>query len=195
MILDIFLVIIVIICLYLSFKRGFTLEFFELFKYILILYLIDFIYPIIGKYLHLEMTNTRNMLITYFITFFLLYLIFTIILFFTHKFLQSIKLKSGDHILALILGVFKSTFIIFIIYVVVIIGSNYSKKIDKQKRDSKAVKIITQYPDFYIGLFPDFIVENIIEYKTEQYIDRIEKNLLKSYREKNGKIKDENSEK
>lgn len=195
MILDVFLVFIIVICLYLSYKRGFVLEFFELFKYLLILFLIDFIYPIIGKHLKLEMQDTRNMLFTYFITFLLLYFIFTVIIFCSKNMLKSIKIKCGDKFIALILGGVKSTFIIFIIYLTVIIGSNYSKKIDTQKRSSIAVRLITQYPDFYIGIFPDFIVENITEYRVEQYTKRIENNLLKKFKEKNGTLREDKSSK
>lgn len=96
--LDIILIFLVIICFFLGRKRGFTLEFFAIFKFLLIIFLMNFSYPVVGKILKINIKDSRDDLKIYIITFLILYATFSIIISLSSNFLKVLnflwKIKS-----------------------------------------------------------------------------------------------------
>ena len=185
MLFDIILVLLVIISFFLGRKKGFMLEFFSIFKFLLIIFIINFFYPIVGKILKISIKNSRDNLKIYIITFLILYLTFTFVVKISEKFLKSIKLDKCDKILGGILGVIKSSFIIFIIYIIVLVGTPYSKKIKDKRDNSIIIKEITEYGYIYTEIFPDFIKKDIDIFREKLRKEKIKKELLKEFKEKN----------
>ena len=185
MLFDIILVLLVIISFFLGRKKGFMLEFFSIFKFLLIIFIINFSYPIVGKILKISIKNSRDNLKIYIITFLILYLTFTFVVKISEKFLKSIKLDKCDKILGGILGVIKSSFIIFIIYIIVLVGTPYSKKIKDKRDNSIIIKEITEYGYIYTEIFPDFIKKDIDIFREKLRKEKIKKELLKEFKEKN----------
>lgn len=185
MLLDVLLLMLVVICFFSGRKREMTLEFFEVFKYLLIIFLMNYTYPLVGKIMKIDFQNSREQLKIYIITFLILYVAFSIFIKISGKFLKSIKLGKWDKGLGGILGIIKSTFIIFIIYIIVLIGSNYSKKIKTQRDSSKIIKGITEYGYVYTEMFPEFIKYDIESFRVKRKKDKLKKQILKEFKEKN----------
>lgn len=192
MILDIALILLVIICFFIGQKRGFTLEFFGIIKYLLIIFFINSTYPLVGKFLKLSIDNKRSLLEVYIITFLFLYILFTILQKIFSNFLKTIKLNKWDNFLGGILGIVKSTFIIFILYFVVLVGSDYSKKIVTLRNNSMIIKGITEYGYNYTEVFPEFVKDSIKKFRIYRKKEKIKKSLIKEYKEtnENKKIKE-----
>ena len=179
MILDIVFIMIIVFLFLLGRKREVTLEFFQIFKFLLILFLMEFFHRGMGKIFIKYMKNTRNNLEIYIINFIILYLIFSIILQIFKKFLKSIKIEKYNKIFGGVLGVVKATFIIFIIYIVVLIGSNYNKKIKEQRDNSYIVEVVTEYGYAY----PQFIQNDLNNYRLKIKEKKLKKKILKDYKE------------
>ena len=192
MILDIVFIMIIVFLFLLGRKREVTLEFFQIFKFLLILFLMEFFHRVMGKIFIKYMKNTRNNLEIYIINFIILYLIFSIILQIFKKFLRSIKIEKYNKTFGAILGIIKSTFIIFIIYIVVLIGSNYNKKIKEQRDNSYIVEVVTEYGYAYTELFPQFIQNDVNNYRRKIKEKKLKKKILKDYKE--NKIEKENED-
>lgn len=190
MLLDIVFIMIIVFLFLLGRKREVTLEFFQTFKFLLILFLMEFFHRAMGKIFIKYMKNTRNNLEIYIINFIILYLIFSIILQIFKKFLKSIKIEKYNKIFGGVLGVVKATFIIFIIYIFVLIGSNYNKKIKEQRDNSHIVEVVTEYGYAYTELFPQFIRNDINNYRRKIKEKNLKKKILKDYKE--NKIEKEN---
>ncbi len=181
--LDIILIFLVIICFFLGRKRGFTLEFFAIFKFLLIIFLMNFSYPVVGKILKINIKDSRDDLKIYIITFLILYATFSIIISLSSNFLKSIKFPVGDKILGGILGIIKSTFIIFIIYIIVLVGTPYSKRIKTARDSSMIIKGITEYGYIYTEIFPEFIKKDIDSFRLSRRKEKIKRELLKYFKE------------
>ena len=181
--LDIILIFLVIICFFLGRKRGFTLEFFAIFKFLLIIFLMNFSYPVVGKILKINIKDSRDDLKIYIITFLILYATFSIIISLSSNFLKSIKFPVGDKILGGILGIIKSTFIIFIIYIIVLVGTPYSKRIKTARDSSMIIKGITEYGYIYTEIFPEFIKKDIDSFRLTRRKEKIKRELLKYFKE------------
>mgnify|MGYP001679624740 CR=1 FL=1 len=92
-------------------------------------------------------------------------MLLSIILLFARKFLKSIKLSNYNEFLGGVLGILKTTFIIFIIYIVVLIGSSYSKRLKEIRDESILVSKITEYIYGYSQGFPEFIQQDVNSYR------------------------------
>ncbi len=183
MLLDIILIFLVIICFFLGRIRGFTLEFFSIFKFLLIILLMNFSYPIVGKMLKVSIKNSRDDLKIYIITFLALYTLFSIIIGLSNKFLKSIEFPKGDKIAGGLLGIAKSTFIIFIIYIIVLVVTPYSKRIKTIRDSSIIIKGITDYGYVYTEIFPEFIRNDIDSFRLKRRKEKIKRELLKEFKE------------
>ena len=126
---------------------------------------------------------SKNEINTFFIVFIILYLLLSVILLFTRKFLKSIKLSNYNEFLGGVLGVLKTTFIIFIMYIVVLVGSSYSKKLKEIRDESILVSKITEYIYGYSQGFPEFIQQDVNSYRKKVKEKEIEKNVLKELKE------------
>ena len=176
---EILSVSLIIIFFILGTKRGFMYEFFCCFKYILLMFLMKYLYGAIKVMLKLDDNISKNEINTFFIVFIILYLLLSIILLFAKKFLKSIKLSNYNEFLGGVLGVLKTTFIIFIMYIVVLVGSSYSKKL-KEIRDES---ILVSYIYGYSQGFPEFIQQDVNSYRKKVKEKEIEKNVLKELKE------------
>ena len=81
------------------------------------------------------------------------------------------------------LGVLKTTFIIFIIYIVVLVGSSYSKRLKKIRDKSILVSKITEYIYGYSQGFPEFIQKDVNSYRRKIKEKEIENNVLRALKE------------
>lgn len=183
MLIDLLIVVVVIYSFWHGRKKGFTVQFFQVFKYLLILFSINSVYPIVGRMLKYDLSKNNKYLEIYVITFILLYVIFSILTKLSEKFLKTMKLKSLNEFLGGIFGVLKSTFIIFIIYIFVLIGSGYNQIIKQQRDSSKIIEKITEYGYIYSEILPDFIKTDIVVYRKKMKEEIIKNRLLKEYRE------------
>ena len=138
MILDIGFVILLVFSFILGRKRGFTLEFFATFRYLLILYFMKYTYGAVKVFFKLVEKDSRDQLKIYVIAFAILYISFTILLRLSSSFLKSIKLIKMDDFVGGILGLIKTTFIIFIIYIILfnIFNSIYKSMLPKKVTNS-----------------------------------------------------------
>ena len=180
---EILSVSLIIIFFILGTKRGFMYEFFCCFKYILLMFLMKYLYGAIKVMLKLDDNISKNEINTFFIVFIILYLLLSVILLFTRKFLKSIKLSNYNEFLGGVLGILKTTFIIFIIYIVVLVGSSYSKKLKEIRDESILVSKITEYIYGYSQGFPEFIQKDVNSYRKKVKEKEIEKNVLKELKE------------
>lgn len=88
-----------------------------------------------------------------------------------------------DKILGGILGIIKSTFIIFIIYIIVLVGTPYSKRIKTARDSSMIIKGITEYGYIYTEIFPEFIKKDIDSFRLSRRKEKIKRELLKYFKE------------
>jgi len=181
---EILSVLLIIIFFILGTKRGFIYEFFCCFKYILLMFLMKYSYEAIRSMFKLDDNISKNKINTFLIVFIILYLILSVTLLFARKFLRSIKLSNYNEFLGGITGIVKATFIIFIIYIVILIGSSYSKRIRKIRDESFLVSQVAEYTRDYSQGFPEFIQENINSYRKEIKEKEIEKKVLKTLKNK-----------
>jgi colicin V production protein len=142
-----------------------------------------YLYGAIKVMLKLDDNISKNEINTFFIVFIILYLLLSIILLFAKKFLKSIKLSNYNEFLGGVLGVLKTTFIIFIMYIVVLVGSSYSKKLKEIRDESILVSKITEYIYGYSQGFPEFIQQDVNSYRKKVKEKEIEKNVLKELKE------------
>ncbi len=189
MIFEILSGVLVVIFFIMGFKRGFIYEFFCMFKYILTIFLMKLIYDNGEEIFKLERNIPKNQLNKYFIIFIILYLIFSVILFFFRNFLKSIKVENWNEILGGIIGIIKTTFIIFIMYIVVVAGSSQSKRLKEIRDKSRIISKMTGYIYIYSEGFPEFIQEAVDSYQELIREKELEENILDVLEEK-----DKNSE-
>ena len=88
MILDIGFIIMLVIFILLGYKRGFSLEFFNMFKFIFIIFITNYIYKF---FLNSGRIKHKNQLKIFIIMVVIQYVIYSIILISNGKFLKSIK--------------------------------------------------------------------------------------------------------
>ena len=180
---EILSVSLIVIFFILGMKRGFMYEFFCCFKYILLMFLMKYSYNAIKFLFKLDDNISKDEINNFFIIFVVLYLLLSIILLFAKKFLKSIKLSNYNEFLGGVLGVLKTTFIIFNIYIVVLVGSSYSKRLKKIRDKSILVSKITEYIYGYSQGFPEFIQKDVNSYRRKIKEKEIENNVLRALKE------------
>ena len=180
---EILSVSLIVIFFILGMKRGFMYEFFCCFKYILLMFLMKYSYNAIKFLFKLDDDISKNEINTFFIIFVVLYLLLSIILLFARKFLKSIKLNNYNEFLGGVLGVLKTTFIIYFIYIVVLVGSSYSKRLKEIRDKSILISKITEYIYGYSQGFPEFIQKDVNSYRRKIKEKEIENNVLRALKE------------
>lgn len=193
MILDVIFGLIILIFFIIGLKRGFVVEFFGIFKYFIILYTMKFIYPTVEKIFKLTGNSIDN-LKKYFISFLILYIIFSILLKLSASFLKTIKLKKFDNYLGGIVGIIKSTFVIFIIYIALLMLSDYNKRIVREFKESYSVGIIMDYLYTYAELFPEFIKDKFEKQRRSEHEKKLKDNILNEIKSDEKKEKDKDEE-
>ncbi|MBP8636940.1 MAG: CvpA family protein [Leptotrichiaceae bacterium] len=189
MILDIVFGLIIVIFFLIGKKRGFVVEFFGTFKYLIILYTMKFLYPTVEKVFKLTDNNIDH-LKKYFISFLILYVILSILLRFSNSFLKTIKLKKFDDYLGGFIGIIKSTFVIFLIYIAALMLSSHDKRIEKKLKESYGSGIIVEYLYPYSEIFPEFIKTRFEKQRRKEKEKKLRNNILNEIKSDEIKEKD-----
>lgn len=179
MILDIGFVVLLIIFILLGYRRGFSLEFFNMFKYIFIIFVTNYLYKF---FLDSERIKSQNQLKIFVIIVIIQCIIYSIILMINRKFLKSIKIKKFDKFSGMIFGIMKLFFVAIIVYIVVIVGSIRSKNIKTARNKSFCVKIMTKYALRFTDSFPRFIKNDVERYVISQREKEVINDVLHNYK-------------
>lgn len=178
MILDIGFVVLLIIFMFLGYKRGFSLEFFNMFKYIFIIFITNYVYKF---FLDSEGIKSQNQLKVFIVIVAIQYLAYSAILIINKKFLKSIKINKFDKLSGMIFGIMKLFFVAIIVYIVVIAGSLKSKSIKNARNKSICIKIMTKYALRFTDSFPGFIENDVKRYVISQREKEVINDVLHDY--------------
>ena len=178
MILDIGFVVLLIIFMFLGYRRGFSLEFFNMFKYIFIIFITNYVYKF---FLDSEGVKSQNQLKVFIVIVAIQYLAYSAILIINKKFLKSIKINKFDKLSGMIFGIMKLFFVAIIVYIVVIAGSLKSKSIKNARNKSICIKIMTKYALRFTDSFPGFIENDVKRYVISQREKEVINDVLHDY--------------
>ena len=178
MILDIGFVVLLIIFMFLGYRRGFSLEFFNMFKYIFIIFITNYVYKF---FLDSEEIKSQNQLKVFIVIIAIQYLAYSTILIINKKFLKSIKINKFDKLSGMIFGIMKLFFVAIIVYIVVIAGSLKSKSIKNARNKSICIKIMTKYALRFTDSFPGFIKNDVKRYVISQREKEVINDVLHDY--------------
>ncbi|VTX56709.1 Colicin V production protein [uncultured Leptotrichia sp.] len=178
MILDIGFVVLLIIFMFLGYRRGFSLEFFNMFKYIFIIFITNYVYKF---FLDSEGIKSQNQLKVFIVIVTIQYLAYSAILIINKKFLKSIKINKFDKLSGMIFGIMKLFFVAIIVYIVVIAGSLKSKSIKNARNKSICIKIMTKYALRFTDSFPGFIENDVKRYVISQREKEVINDVLHDY--------------
>lgn len=178
MILDIGFVVLLIIFMFLGYSRGFSLEFFNMFKYIFIIFITNYVYKF---FLDSEGIKSQNQLKVFIVIVAIQYLAYSAILIINKKFLKSIKINKFDKLSGMIFGIMKLFFVAIIVYIVVIAGSLKSKSIKNARNKSICIKIMTKYALRFTDSFPGFIENDVKRYVISQREKEVINDVLHDY--------------
>lgn len=178
MILDIGFVVLLIIFMFLGYRRGFSLEFFNMFKYIFIIFITNYVYKF---FLDSEGIKFQNQLKVFIVIVAIQYLAYSAILIINKKFLKSIKINKFDKLSGMIFGIMKLFFVVIIVYIVVIAGSLKSKSIKNARNKSICIKIMTKYALRFTDSFPGFIENDVKRYVISQREKEVINDVLHDY--------------
>ena len=179
MILDIGFIVLLVIFIILGYRRGFSLEFFNMFKYIFIIFITNYIYKF---FLDSERIKPQNQLKIFIIIVVVQCIVYSAILIINRKFLQSIKMKKFDRFYGMIFGIMKIFFVAIIAYIIVITGSKSSKRIKDIRDKSFSVQIMTKYALKYLDSFPNFIKNDVENYAVKKRENQIINDILSNYK-------------
>ena len=175
MILDIGFVVLLIIFMFLGYRRGFSLEFFNMFKYIFIIFITNYVYKF---FLDSEGIKSQNQLKVFIVIVAIQYLAYSVILIINKKFLKSIKINKFDKLSGMIFGIMK---LFFVAIIVVIAGSLKSKSIKNARNKSICIKIMTKYALRFTDSFPGFIENDVKRYVISQREKEVINDVLHDY--------------
>ena len=178
MILDIGFIVLLVIFIILGYRRGFSLEFFNMFKYIFIIFITNYIYKF---FLNSNRINPRNQLKIFIIIVVIQYIVYSAILIINGKFLQSIKMKKFDKFYGMIFGIMKIFFVAIIVYIIVITGAGYSKKIKRIRDKSFSIQFMTKHALKFADPFPNFIKSDVEGYVISKREKQVIDNVLSNY--------------
>ena len=178
MILDIGFIIMLVIFILLGYKRGFSLEFFNMFKFIFIIFITNYVYKF---FLDSEGIKSQNQLKVFIVIVAIQYLAYSAILIINKKFLKSIKINKFDKLSGMIFGIMKLFFVAIIVYIVVIAGSLKSKSIKNARNKSICIKIMTKYALRFTDSFPGFIENDVKRYVISQREKEVINDVLHDY--------------
>ena len=178
MILDIGFVVLLIIFMFLGYRRGFSLEFFNMFKYIFIIFITNYIYKF---FLDSERIKPQNQLKIFIIIVVVQCIVYSAILIINKKFLRSIRIERFDKFSGMIFGMIKLFFVAIIVYIVVIAGSLKSKSIKNARNKSICIKIMTKYALRFTDSFPGFIENDVKRYVISQREKEVINDVLHDY--------------
>ena len=192
MIIDVAFLIILTLFFLLGYKKGFIFEFFGIFITLLSFYLSNMLYPFISVFFIEEKgTYLDNAKIFAGITVAIFVILFIVLNLFK-RFLKLIKLKRLDNILGGFLGLVKGSFLVFIIFIILLLVSKTDQKLRITMKESISVNIISTYLYSYSDLFPEFIKDTLTEYKQNNDEKKFRNDILKELENNDEKPKVEN---
>ena len=192
MIIDVAFLIILALFFLLGYKKGFIFEFFGIFITLLSFYLSNMLYPFISVFFIEEKgTYLDNAKIFAGITVAIFVILFIVLNLFK-KFLKLIKLKRLDNILGGFLGLVKGSFLVFIVFIILLLVSKTDQKLRTAMKESISVNIISTYLYSYSDLFPEFIKDTLTEYKQNNDEKKFRNDILKELENNDEKPKVEN---
>ena len=192
MIIDVAFLIILTLFFLLGYKKGFIFEFFGIFITLLSFYLSNMLYPFVSAFFTEDKgTYLDNAKIFAGITVAIFVILFIVLNLFK-RFLKLIKLKRLDNILGGFLGLVKGSFLVFIVFIILLLVSKTDKKIRTAMKESISVNIISTYLYSYSDLFPDFIKDTLTEYKQNNDEKKFRNDILKELENNDEKPKVEN---
>ena len=192
MIIDIAFLIILALFFLLGYKKGFIFEFFGIFITLLSFYLSNMLYPFVSAFFTEDKgTYLDNAKIFAGITVAIFVILFIVLNLFK-RFLKLIKLKRLDNILGGFLGLVKGSFLVFIVFIILLLVSKTDQKLRTTMKESISVNIISTYLYSYSDLFPDFIKDTLTEYKQNNDEKKFRNDILKELENNDEKPKVEN---
>ena len=192
MIIDVAFLIILTLFFLLGYKKGFIFEFFGIFITLLSFYLSNMLYPFVSAFFTEDKgTYLDNAKIFAGITVAIFVILFIVLNLFK-KFLKLIKLKRLDNILGGFLGLVKGSFLVFIIFIILLLVSKTDQKLRTTMKESISVNIISTYLYSYSDLFPEFIKDTLTEYKQNNDEKKFRNDILKELENNDEKPKVEN---
>ena len=178
MILDIGFIVLLVIFIILGYRRGFSLEFFNMFKYIFIIFITNHIYKF---FLNSNMINPRNQLKIFIIMVVIQCIVYSAILIINGKFLQSIKMKKFDKFYGMMFGIMKIFFVAIIVYIIIITGSGYSRRIRELRDKSFSIQFMTKHALKFADSFPNFIKNDVEGYVISKREKQVINDVLSNY--------------
>ena len=192
MIIDVAFLIILTLFFLLGYKKGFIFEFFGIFITLLSFYLSNMLYPFISVFfIEDKGTYLDNAKIFAGITVAIFVILFIVLNLFK-RFLKLIKLKRLDNILGGFLGLVKGSFLVFIVFIILLLVSKTDQKLRTTMKESISVNIISTYLYSYSDLFPEFIKDTLTEYKQNNDEKKFRNDILKELENNDEKPKVEN---
>ena len=192
MIIDVAFLIILALFFFLGYKKGFIFEFFGIFIILLSFYLSNMLYPFISVFFSEDKgTYLDNAKIFAGITVAMFVILFIVLNLFK-RFLKLIKLKRLDNILGGFLGVVKGSFLVFIVFIILLLVSKTDQKLRTTMKESISVNIISTYLYSYSDLVPEFIKDTLTEYKQNNDEKKFRNDILKELENNDEKPKVEN---
>ncbi|BBM45958.1 colicin V production protein [Leptotrichia trevisanii] len=178
MILDIGFIVLLVIFIILGYRRGFSLEFFNMFKYIFIIFITNHIYKF---FLNSNRINPRNQLKIFIIMVVIQCIVYSAILIINGKFLQSIKMKKFDKFYGMMFGIMKIFFVAIIVYIIIITGSGYSRRIRELRDKSFSIQFMTKHALKFADSFPNFIKNDVEGYVISKREKQVINDVLSNY--------------
>ena len=192
MIIDVAFLIVLAVFFLLGYKKGFIFEFFGIFITLLSFYLSNMLYPFVSAFFTEDKgTYLDNAKIFAGITVAIFVILFIVLNLFK-RFLKLIKLKRLDNILGGFLGLVKGSFLVFIVFIILLLVSKTDQKLRTTMKESISVNIISTYLYSYSDLFPEFIKDTLTEYKQNNDEKKFRNDILKELENNDEKPKVEN---
>ena len=192
MIIDVAFLIILTLFFLLGYKKGFIFEFFGIFITLLSFYLSNMLYPFVSAFFTEDKgTYLDNAKIFAGITVAIFVILFIVLNLFK-RFLKLIKLKRLDNILGGFLGLVKGSFLVFIVFIILLLVSKTDQKLRTTMKESISVNIISTYLYSYSDLFPEFIKDTLTECKQNNDEKKFRNDILKELENNDEKPKVEN---
>ena len=179
MMLDIGFIVLLIIFIFLGYRRGFSLEFFNMFKYIFIIFITNYICKL---FFNSEKIKPQNQLKIFVIIVLVQCIVYSVVLIANRKFLKSIKIKRFDKFSGMIFGIMELFFVAVIVYITVITGSIGSKRIREIRDKSLSVQFMTRHALKFADSFPKFIKDDVERYVVSQREKEVIDDVLNNYK-------------
>ena len=165
MTIDIAFLIILFLFFLLGYKKGFIFEFFGIFITLLSIYLGNILYPFVVEFFKKDQVTLLDNMKLFLYTVVVIFVILFIILNLFKRFLKLIKLKRMDNIMGGVLGLVRGSFLVFIIFVILLLVSKTNESLNKTMKESMSVNVISTYLYGYSDMFPEFIQETLKDFK------------------------------